>query len=301
MSAEITVSLVSFRFGADPAANLDRHGAWLERLARSADTKPDLALFPEFSLTGWTYDPDAALDLDSPLVGRAVGLASEFGAVVGFGLVERRGGVRCNSFVVAAPDGLAGVMRKINLTPAELPHFSPGRELPVIEVSAGRQAGLLLGVAICADATRFEIIHLLSLRGAELILAPHANSLASCGGNRDGWLRWRRERWPLFARDCAVTIAGVSCAGRPAPEMPAVDDAGDERAQRFCGGAMIVDSDGTAATVLDGAANEEAAVTGTIDVAALRQSRRTHPLLNSFQAAIVYNRPDGWRHGTPPG
>ena len=300
MSAEITVSLVSFRFGADTAINLNRHGAWLERLARSADTKPDLVLFPEFSLTGWTYDPDAALDLDSPLVGRAVGLASEFATAVGFGLVERRGGVRCNSFVIAAPDGIAGVMRKINLTRAELPHFSPGPELPVIEVSAGRLAGLRLGVAICADATRFEITHLLSLRGAELILAPHANSLASYGGNRDGWLRWRRERWPLFARDCAVTIAGVSCAGRPAPGLPPVDDAGDERAQRFCGGAMIVDSDGTAGTVLEGAGNEEGAVTGTIDMDALRQARRTHPLLNSFQAAIVYNRPDGWRHGNGP-
>ena len=301
MSAEITVSLVSFRFCADPAINLDRHAAWLETLARSAGTRPDLVLFPEFSLTGWTYDPDAALELDSAPVGRAVGLASEFTTVVGFGLVERRGDARSNSFVVAGPEGVAGVMRKINLTPAELPHFSPGRELPVIEVAHGRLAGVRLGVAICADATRFELFHLLSLRGAEVILAPHANSLASYGGNRDGWIRWRRERWPLFARDCALTIAGVSCAGRPAPEMPAVDDAGDERAQRFCGGAMIVDSDGTAGTVLEGAGNEEGAVTGTIDMAALRQARRTHPLLNSFQAAIVYNRPDGWRHGTPPG
>ena len=300
MSAEITVSLVSFRFCADPAINLDRHGAWLNTLVSGADTKPDLVLFPEFSLTGWTYDPDAALELDSPLVGRAIGLASEFATVVGFGVVERRGGVRCNSFVVAGPDGVAGVMRKINLTPAECRHFHPGSEVPVIEVSSGRLAGLRLGVAICADATRFEMIHLLSLRGAEVILAPHANSLASYGGNRDGWLRWRRERWPLFARDCAVTIAGVSCAGRPAPEMPAVDDAGDERAQRFCGGAMIVDCDGTARCVLDGAGNEEAAVTGTIDVTALRHVRRKHSLLNSFQAAIVYNRPDGWRHGNPP-
>ena len=299
MSAEVAVGLVSFRFCADPAINLDRHGAWLETLVSRAGTRPDIVLFPEFSLTGWTYDPGAALDLDSRLVGRAVGLASEFATTVGFGLVERRGGVRYNTFVVAGAGGIAGVMRKINLTPAELPHFSRGRELPVIEVADGRLAGLRLGVAVCADATRFEMIHLLSLRGAEVILAPHANSLASYGGNRDGWIRWRRERWPLFARDCAVTIAGVSCAGRPGPGLPPVADAGDERAQRFCGGGMIVDHDGTAGTVLDGAGNEEAAVTGTIDAAALRQARRTHRLLNSFQAAIVYNRPDGWRHGNP--
>ena len=178
MSAMLTVSLVSFRFCANPGINLDRHGAWLEALAKSAGGMPDLVLFPEFSLTGWTYDADAALELDSPLVGRAVGLAAEFATAVGFGLVERCGGVRCNSFVVAGPDGVAGVMRKINLTPAECRHFSPGRELPVIEVAAGRLAGVRMGVATCADATRFEMIHLLSLRGAEVILAPHANSLA---------------------------------------------------------------------------------------------------------------------------
>ena len=36
MGAEVTVSLVSFRFCADPAINLDRHGAWLATLAKSA-------------------------------------------------------------------------------------------------------------------------------------------------------------------------------------------------------------------------------------------------------------------------
>ena len=62
---------------------------------------------------------------------------------------------------------------------------------------------------------------------------------------------------------------------------------------------MIVGPDGATSAVLDGGGNQEAAVTGTIDLAALRQARRAHTLLNSSQAAIVYNRRDGLRHGNP--
>ena len=55
--------------------------------------------------------------------------------------------MRYNSFVLAGPDGIAGVMRKINLTPAECRHYHPGRELPVIEIAGGGLAGVRLGVA----------------------------------------------------------------------------------------------------------------------------------------------------------
>ena len=87
--------------------------------------------------------------------------------------------MRHNSFVVAGPAGTACVMRKINLTPAECRHYHPGRELPVIEVASGRLGCMRLGVAICADATRFEMIHLLSLRGAEVILGMNARSASA--------------------------------------------------------------------------------------------------------------------------
>ena len=40
MSAMLTVSLVSFRFCADPGINLDRHGAWLETLAKAPGPCP---------------------------------------------------------------------------------------------------------------------------------------------------------------------------------------------------------------------------------------------------------------------
>ncbi|MDE0218839.1 MAG: hypothetical protein OXJ90_06195 [Spirochaetaceae bacterium] len=46
MGAQITVSLVSFRFCADPAINLDRHGAWLEALVRVPVPRPTSCSFP---------------------------------------------------------------------------------------------------------------------------------------------------------------------------------------------------------------------------------------------------------------
>jgi predicted amidohydrolase len=295
MASDFTVSLVSFHFGDDAQLNLRRHRAWLERIRQSPQGTPDLVLFPEFSLTGWSYDPAAALPMGHQLVAAAVALAAEFQTLLGFGMIERDGSARYNTFVVAGPTGIAGTMRKVNLTPSESEHFYPGSDMAVIDTGRVR-----LGVATCADATRFEMLHLLSLRGAEIVLAPHANSLAPYGGNRDGWLRWRMERWPLYARDCAVAIAGVSCAGvADASIEPGIEPA-DERARRFCGGAMLMDHTGAASATLDGAVNAEGVVTGSFDLAHLRRIRQDHTLLQSFQAAIMYNREDGWQHGNPP-
>ena len=45
---------------------------------------------------------------------------------------------------------------------------------------------------------------------AEVIFAPHANSLGKYGGNPAGWVRWRLERW-LSPR---TTVGCWSATGR---------------------------------------------------------------------------------------
>lgn len=201
--------MLSLRFCADP-----RITPTPSRLARIAlaGLAPwsDLVLFRKFPLTGWTYDLDAALELDPP--GREPGpFTAECADLVHFGPVDRAGSVRYNSFVIERPAGIAGVMTLVNLTPPSTA-ISHGPGTRVIEVPPDG-GGVRLGVTSCTHATHSEMVHLLSLRGAEVILGPHARNGLRRNPRRLDPVP--RGRWPRFRRHCAVAIAGVSCAGLP--------------------------------------------------------------------------------------
>jgi predicted amidohydrolase len=275
------IALVSMKHVAgDVAANLARHRYWLDR---ALVHNPDFVGFPEFSLTGWIYDRCQALSLRSAAVRDVEALARRHNICLATSLVERRGGRLHNTCVVAGPAGRIGVMRKVNLVSSEAAHYAPGREFPVFDLGPCR-----LGVATCADATRYEMIHLLSLRGAEVIFAPHANSLGAYGNCRSGWCRWRMERWPLFASDCRVAIAGMSCAGLSSPAV-----AGEE-ATKYCGGGMIMDWHGKPLAALRGTGKREGLIVAEVDLDALRKARADNTLDREFRPAIVYNRRRGW-------
>lgn len=200
------IALISMkhRLG-DVAFNLKRHHMWIER-AQKAGTS--FVGFPEFSLTGWTYERAQALSLTSSPLQQIAMWAREYNLFIATCFTERSGKHLFNTTVIYGPEGRVGTMRKINLISKEAEHYAHGKAFGVFDV-----AGCRMGIATCADATRYEMIHVLSLKGAEVIFAPHANTLGAYGGSPSGWLRWRRERWPLFARDCGVVIAGVNNAG----------------------------------------------------------------------------------------
>lgn len=177
-------------------------------------------------------------------------------------------------------------MRKVNLIRREGQFYTPGREFPVFDCG-----GVRMAVATCADATRYEMIHLPSLRGAEIIFAPHANTLGKYGGNPAGWVRWRLERWPLFAKDARVAILGVNNAGLPVRRRDG------ESPTKYCGGAMVMDWEGRVAAKFAPKERREGLLVVDLDLAALREVRRTNFMAAEFRPAIVYNRRAGWVHG----
>ena len=265
----------------DGQANLERHRFWLDQVLSE---KPDVIGFPEFSLTGWTYEPEQALTMDAQALSTLQEWAAAAGVVLATGMVERADSRLYNTCVVMGANGLLGSMRKVNLIAREGEVFTSGTTFPVIDIGFCR-----LGIATCADATVYEMFRLLSFRGAEVVFAPHANSLNHFGNNRDGWIRWRMQRWPLYAQDACVAIAGMSCAGRFDP--PA---AGEEET-KFCSGAMVVDWEGHQKSQLAGAGKQEGVLIADIDIDALRKARRQWS--PEFRAGVVYNRPDGWMSG----
>jgi predicted amidohydrolase len=211
------------------AANLERHARWTERaVSRGAQ----FIGFPECSITGYEFSPDVAITLDGPEVRFIIDLAKKHGVYISAGLVERRNGKMFNTQILAGPRGLLGSVRKINLTQKERKFFIPGAEFPVFDVG-----GVKVGIAICADATHFETLHVLALRGAQMIFVPHATYLKGTPAN---WFEWRLARWGLFAQDCCAYLVGCNNAGRFEVSQS------DEADLRFASGALIVGPDGQA-------------------------------------------------------
>src|SRR3990172_7281602 len=132
------------------AANLKR------MLDVVAKRKPDLALFPEMWLTGYSVR-DRVIELAEPADGPSVEAVSKAArkhkSTVVFGFPERaraQRGAIYNSAAVCTPDGEVGVYRKWflpNFGPyEEKMHFHKGTVVPVFETPFGR-----LGVQLCYD------------------------------------------------------------------------------------------------------------------------------------------------------
>lgn len=281
MKNKFKVALVSLKnIEADIDFNLARHRMWFERCL---EEKPDFIGFPEFSLTGWVKDPSDAVPLKADIVMEIHRWAAKEKVFVAFGVVERRAEKRFNTCVVAGPEGRVGVMRKINLVGSESDDYTSGTEFPVLDVG-----GCRMGVAICADATYFEMFRLLSRRGAEVIFAPHANSLGNYGNSPAGWAKWRLERWPLFARETCVCVAGINNAGRFETPVPG------EEATKYCGGGLVMDWTGAVLAKVSLRTKKETMLVGEIDLKGLRKARKAHFDGSVLRPGIVYNRPPEW-------
>src|SRR6185437_11957107 len=74
-----------------------------------------------------------------------------------------------NAMVLVGPDGFIGKQRKIHCSRDEAFYYKGGRELPVFDIGLSK-----LGIVICYDNQFPEIARILALRGAEVILMPHA-------------------------------------------------------------------------------------------------------------------------------
>ena len=130
----------------DIETNLARHVAALA-VARAAGC--DLAVFPEFSLTGSvdpTRHPERTVALDDSVVARMVAAAHDARIGVLFGLAERRDDEFFISQVYAISGRIRGVQRKRHLGEDEV-GFGVSSETAVFEFGAAR-----FGAIICAES-----------------------------------------------------------------------------------------------------------------------------------------------------
>jgi predicted amidohydrolase len=243
----------------DLPANVDRLA---ELVAKHADGA-ELVVAPELVTSGYDLDVlarrgrELAEPLDGPTAARVSELATQTGATLVFGMLERDGDVLYDTAVVAAPDGDLVPYRKSHLYPTESALFAAGTELVVAPTPAGR-----LGMMICFEHAFPDVATALALRGAQILVIPSAVPF--------GYEHLLTLRTRARAQDNQVFAVGCNLAGNG-----------------FCGRSLVADPRGE---VLAEAGTSETVLRATLDLAAIEREREREP-------ALRLRQPELYRHG----
>jgi len=240
-------------------ANVDR----LAELVRKHADGAELVVAPELVTSGYDLEvlarrgTELAEPLDGPTAARVSELATETGATLVFGMLERDGDVLYDTAVVAPPGGELVPYRKSHLHPTESELFAAGTELVVAPTPAGR-----LGMMICFEHAFPDVATTLALRGAQILVIPSAVPV--------GYEHLLTLRTRARAQDNQVFAVGCNLTG-----------------DGFCGRSLVADPRGD---VVAEAGVEETVLRAVLDLAAIDREREREP-------ALRLRRPDLYRHG----
>ncbi|MBM7854850.1 putative amidohydrolase [Desulfohalotomaculum tongense] len=193
---------------------------------QAAKQQVDIICFPELSVQGYSRDKShlycEQIPGDSSNLISA--LARNHNITILAGIAEKctAGNKPYITSLAALPDGSMEKYRKTHLGSSEKPYFTPGDRVPVFNT-----AKAVFGIQICWDLHFPEMSTVMSLKGAEIIFAPHA-SPCTAGSRKEIWLKYLTAR----AYDNTVYIAACNLIG------------GSGKDHRFSGGAMVIDPKG---------------------------------------------------------
>ena len=184
--------------------------------------KISLLCFPECSLNG--YSPKDASEigdtLDSTWIRQLRECSQDLGITLLVGLVEQRKDVLkpCISHAILSPGKQTSVYHKVHLGRSELDYFTPGDSFPIFSAH-----GTTFAVGICWDWHFPESAAIYSLKGAEILFAPHASPKIA-GDRKEIWLRYLGAR----AYDNSVYLGACNLIGS------------NGKAKEFSGGSLVL-------------------------------------------------------------
>jgi len=155
--------------------NLHIHAKFIEKAAKE---RCQLIMFPELSVTAHYGDEKVVQFAEE--AGHGSGFetihaqATKHAILVSYGFCELAHGTHYNSQALVGPQGLIGIQRKLHASKDEYFSFRMGRSLEIFDIGYCR-----IGTLVCYDACFCEAWRVLTLKGAEVILLPHAS--------RSGW------------------------------------------------------------------------------------------------------------------
>lgn len=156
----------------EPERILGEIARWCEAAAQEG---AELVLFPELVVHGHctpnTYELAEPVP-DGPTVRRLEEIAARYGQVLSVGLSEKEADLVYNTQVLVGPDGYLGKQRKLHMSRDETFYYKGGRDINVFDIGGCRVA-----MIICYDNNFPEVARVAALRGAEVILMPHAGRM----------------------------------------------------------------------------------------------------------------------------
>ncbi|MFN3822444.1 MAG: N-carbamoylputrescine amidase [Pseudorhodobacter sp.] len=264
----LTLAATQMECGPDPDANIDR----AERLVRrAAEAGAQVILLQElFQTPYFCIEKDAAHQaLARPLgedraVRHFAALARELGVVIPVSFYEAVGNTFFNSLAMIDADGsVLGLYRKTHIPQnegyEEKFYFTPGDTgFRVFDTRFAR-----LGCGICWDQWFPETARCLVLGGAEVLLFPTAIGSEPADPGYESAGHWQR----VMQGHAAANMVPVVASNRIGRE------AGPRLEMTFYGSSFICDQ--TGAMLAEAGREEEAVLTATVDLAALRAFRQS--------------------------
>lgn len=229
-------------------------------------TDSDIVCFPEMVIPGYAMPEGASYrqSLFSPEVSVIVDKTAEIGNCACFGIMED--GLYI-THVVAENGKVVGVHRKTHLGVREAKVVRQGGSLDVI-----RTRHAVLGFQVCWESHFPEITTTLALKGADIVLMPHASGLDPAR---------RKETWdrilPARAYDNTVFVAACNQIGQ--------NGVGTE----FFGGACIIDPRGR---IICERYGEECILSADIDGSDLDRIRNSDPNVMRDHYYLDKRRPE---------
>lgn len=220
--------------------NLATMETWVRQ---AAARKVKLLLFPELNITGYsTAIGLEACDDHHEAVHRVAAMASEFGIILAAGMAwqDDQKGQTYLAHGIWSPSGERHIYYKSHLGGRETSCFAAGDELPVFDLN-----GIRVGVQLCLEHHFPDIAQTLVLRGAQLILCPHATPRISPLQRRESWnIALRSRAYDNCAYILAANQQGENGQGLVYPGgAMAIDPAGNVLAEDFSGQAGLIVAD----------------------------------------------------------
>ncbi|MEE2843008.1 MAG: nitrilase-related carbon-nitrogen hydrolase [Planctomycetota bacterium] len=242
---DIRVAAVSINSPLDSGSSmLDCLEQWT---GKAVEQGAELILFPELQFFGHcnprTWELAEAVPAGAATQ-RTIEIAKKHSVTLCIGISEKEDDVVFNTQFLVGPNGFIGKQRKLHLSRDEVLFYKGGREVPVFDIGKCR-----VGMIICYDNQLPEVARIHALRGADVLLMPHAARIKMWDETADSMAAARQHTHEYFtscyaqrARENACFAVLANQAGRAGYVETYPQDSPAQ--PHHCGGALVFAPDG---------------------------------------------------------